>query len=294
MVPGPAPIPPAFFAVLLGAAAVGSLYYWWRKLQQLRLLQGTPLSRCRSAAHGYVALSGTQRTVPDHPRVGPMTGKPCTWWSYSVEELRGDDKNRKWVTISQATCSLPFIIDDGTAQVMIVPAGAKVTCSSSERWRGDTEWPSTSPSMGSKGGDYRYTEMRMDEGDSLYAVGDFGSHAVLDVPKGTDQAMSAILTAWKNDHDALLARFDTDGNGQIDMEEWDKAREAARKQAMLGAGAPDVARPAPFLSCPTDGRPFLLSTKAPGEVAAVLFKQVCYGLAGFAVCTAAALWFAGK
>lgn len=291
---GVSTVPPGFIAFILGAGALGSLYYWGRKLQQLRLIQGTPVSRCRAAAQGYVALSGTQSTVPDHPRVGPMTGQPCTWWSYTVEELRGDDKHKKWVTISQATCSLPFIIDDGTARVMIVPEGAKVTFSSMDRWRGYSEWPTKTSVMNSMDGDYRYTEMRMSEGDSLYAIGQFGSHSVHEVPKGTDDAVSTILTSWKNDHAALLARFDADNNGQIDMEEWDNAREAARKQAMLGADAPDVMRPEPILSCPKDGRPFLLSTKPVEDIAAALLKQVRYGLMIFAACTAGALWLASR
>ena len=40
----------------------------------------------------------------------------------------------------------------------------------------------------------------------------------------------ALLREWKRDTADLLARFDTNKDGQIDAEEWDRAREAAATQ----------------------------------------------------------------
>lgn len=283
-----------FDLFLLGAGALGSLYYWWRTLQQLRLIEDTPLSRCRSAAQGYVALAGTQKSVPDHPCVGPMTGKPCTWWRYTVENYRDDGKGKHWDTITDASSSLPFLIDDGTAEVMINPAGAKVTPSNMDRWRGDTNWPMHPPTMDMEAGDYRYTEMRMCDGDPLFASGQLGNHNVHQLPTNMDTTVSDILTAWKSDQTALLARFDTDGNGELDTSEWNKVREAAQAQAQAtsNSAAPDVMQPAPMLSRPTDHRPFILSVKAEQDVAKDLRKHAMYGLLLFAGLTAVSLVFA--
>lgn len=281
---------------LLGAGALASLYYWWRNLQQLRLIEGTPLSRCRSAAQGYVALAGTQRIAPDHLCVGVMTGKPCTWWRYTVEEKRRTRDGTKWVTIMDTSSPVPFLIDDGTGQVMIDPTGAKVTPSNMDRWRGDTNWPMHPPAMDMEDGDYRYTEMRMSDGDPLFATGQLGNHNVQQPPTNTAATVSDILTSWKSDQSALLARFDTDGNGQLDSGEWDKAREAAQAQARATAAAssPDVMQPAPMLACPTDHRPFILSVKPEQGVAKDLRKHALYALMLFVALTAIALWLAAK
>lgn len=280
--------------LLLIAGAPVSLYYWWRKLQQLRLIEGTPLSRCRSVAQGYVALSGIQKAVPGHLCVGPMTGKQCTWWSYTVEHLHGQKGEQKWSTISEASSSLPFILDDGTGQVMIAPEGAKVTCSSMDRWRGDAAWPTHVPSGQAGLGDYRYTEMRMCEGDPLFATGDFGGQSFTEAPTNGADAISSILSAWKGDQATLLARFDTDHDGKIDLDEWDKVREAARVQARNGTSQPEVKQPEPILSSPSDGRPFLLSLIAEKRIVDALRLQVRYALVTFAACTAGALWIASK
>lgn len=284
----------ALLFLLLSAGAPVSLYYWWRKLQQLRLIEGTPLSRCRSAAQGYVALSGSQKTVPGHRCAGPMTGKSCTWWRYTVEQRSGAKGDKEWKTINDASSSLPFLVDDGTGQVMIAPEGAKVTFSSFDRWRGDAPWPAHLPDTNFLSGEYRYTEMRMSEGDPIFAIGDLGGQTYTNSPLSTGETISAILTTWKEDQAALLARFDADGNGQIDIHEWDKAREAAKAQAIAGKGPEPVVQPEPILSRPSDGRPFLLSFKAEQDVTSFLRKQMRFPLMAFIVCTLGALWLASK
>src|SRR5207344_1352970 len=76
----------------------------------------------------------------------------------------------------------------------------------------------------------RYTEWLFTPGGSLYALGELrtegGSASELD----TTRDMNALLADWKADKPSLLKRFDLDGNGQIDLKEWDLARRAALRE----------------------------------------------------------------
>ena len=76
-------------------------------------------------------------------------------------------------------------------------------------------------------GDYRHTEWTLIAGETLYVIGEHvtlgGANAVLN--KSEDVAER--LAEWKNDRAALLARFDTNGDGEIDLDEWEAVRRAA-------------------------------------------------------------------
>ena len=72
------------------------------------------------------------------------------------------------------------------------------------------------------------------EGALLYVIGQFKT---IDTNKGS--SVSALLRSWKDDQTELLARFDADGDGRIDMAEWETARQAAAKEAGQRSGSPE-------------------------------------------------------
>src|SRR3546814_14184480 len=75
-------------------------------------------------------------------------------------------------------------------------------------------------------GEYRYTEEQICIGDPLYALGMFRSQtAVLSEDEAGD--VRDLLRDWKRHHRELLRRFDRNGDGEIDVQEWDTARAAA-------------------------------------------------------------------
>jgi len=84
-----------------------------------------------------------------------------------------------------------------------------------------------------------------------------------------DHAAADLLRQWKSDRAALIARFDTDRDGQISQDEWEHARQQARVEAGASAvmaesgpqeGVNLLARP------PAGGLPYILSGWSQAEL----------------------------
>lgn len=276
-------------AVLVAPAAYGFIG-WYRSLSTRRLIEGLAVSKCRSVAQGYVALAGRQKAVPGHPLIAPMTGRSCTWWSHTVEKR----DHLRWVVIARRTSHIPLLLDDGTGQMMIDPAGAKVHATKRDRWRGTDYRIDHPPSMDMLRGPYRHTETRMTEGEPLYVAGLHTNRSARSLPSALEVDIAATLARWKDDQTSLLTRFDANGDGVIDMDEWNHARDAAHIQAATNAVKPTVTPEAGTISCPPDHRPFILSVQ-PTQDLVRRVKLSGYGkLALFIGFSLAALWFVGK
>ena len=79
------------------------------------------------------------------------------------------------------------------------------------------------------GGDYRYSEETIVEGDPLYAIGFFKSVGETDRQAMREEMIKERLRQWKADHASLLKRFDRNRDDQIDLDEWENVRNVARK-----------------------------------------------------------------
>ena len=108
----------------LGASTVYSFWYAFKAWGKNRLIEDTPISRIRSAAQGYVELSGEGRLPPDAQNKAPLSGIPCTWWRYKVEERSNSRESRGWSTVDSGTSEVSFLLDDGTGRCLIDPRGA--------------------------------------------------------------------------------------------------------------------------------------------------------------------------
>src|SRR5262249_26453959 len=162
----------------------------------------TPTSKVASAPQGYVELFGRAKLHPGTRTTSPVSHRSCVWYRYSVEEQRGN----KWHPVDSAMSSDTFLLDDGTGTVVIDPDCGEILSRDRKRWRD---------------GNLRYTEWLLTPGGDLYALGELrtegGSASMLD----TTRDLNALLADWKANKPALLKRFDLDGNGQIDLKEWD-------------------------------------------------------------------------
>jgi hypothetical protein len=109
-------------------------------------------------------------------------------------------------------------------------------------------------------GRYRYTEKRMHPEDPLYAIGLFETVGGAGSEFNTDGDVGHLLREWKKNSEQLLARFDENEDGQIDMEEWQKIRETAFKQIQNQHAEQKAKAPVHMLSKTRDSRrPYLLS-----------------------------------
>lgn len=283
----------------LAAAAVYSFWYALKAWAKNRVIEDTPISRVRSAAQGYVELSGRGVLPPTSANKGPLTGIPCTWWRYKVEERSSTGKSRSWTTLQNDTSDVPFLLDDGTGQCLIDPRGAEVFPGATDVWYGPTEWPEVRIPNGTgvfgwlvdacMTDKYRYTEYRLQPQEHVHAIGAFrtlGGVSALD----PDSAAADLLHEWKKDQAALLARFDTNHDGTLSAAEWEGARVAARRQVQ-DARAADTRPPSGnVLADPMDGRAFLLAA-SDGETLAQRFRRrALAGVGGFVGSTAALTW----
>lgn len=214
--------------------------------------------------------------LDDTPLRAPLTGTACTWWSFKVEKKSRKNSN-SWHTVEKDTSVGFFKLRDDTGEILVSPLGADVIPSLTKVWCGEYPRPSGAPPtsfrsqfgsrFGSQGSRYRYTEKLMCPGEAIYALGHFETWSNVETSKELAEKRGKILAEWKANPAELLKRFDTDGDGRVDMAEWESARQAAEAivEAYVAdsAGTPDV----DVLMRGEENHPFILSTKSQDELA---------------------------
>jgi hypothetical protein len=134
----------------------------------------------------------------------------------------------------------------------------------------------------------------MRPGEPLYAIGHFETRTGEIGPAEQARQMTELLAEWKRDRVALVERFDADGDGRVDLDEWETVRAAAERTITRKAARSGLDPAVNLLLRPPDGRPFLLSPRSQEALArhfrgrSVLWVVVflaCGGLLG-AVLTA--------
>jgi len=262
---------------MAGAASLGGGWWCWHRLGQARLLADMPTSKIRSAAQGYVELYGVLQPGPGEPLSAPLTGQPCLWWRYRIEEYRASGKYKSWRVVESASSEGWLGLADGSGQCLINPVGAEVRPRHRHVWHGDQRYPRDAQGHGlllgllggllDSGERYRYIEERLHAGEPLYALGEFRSHGGGREGLDLAAAQGALVREWKQDFQGLLARFDRDGSGALEPSEWRLVRLAAQLEAedrhRAASGAPEQHH----LQRPPEALPFLLSCQGEDELA---------------------------
>src|SRR5690554_4836817 len=177
-----------------GSMAVGVSWWFIDCQRQARFLLYTPTSKVRSAAQGYVELYGFVGEQAEQLQA-PLTGEPCAWWSYRIEEYQrsGNNKHHSWRTLDSKTSKAFLRFEDDTGHCLINPEGARVIPVSRQVWQGNDRHPQAPQPqhwlnilvMGRRR--YRYTEERLHSGDPLYVIGHFysqgGGHQTFDIDR---------------------------------------------------------------------------------------------------------------
>ncbi|MDT0636315.1 GIDE domain-containing protein [Spectribacter hydrogenooxidans] len=255
-----------FWLVLAGCGAVGIGLFIaavrnWRRAQAMR---GTPTSRVRSAAQGYVELEGRAELLDGPAIICPLTAHRCVWWHYRIQKKVKSGRNTRWRTVDSGTSDDLFALDDATGRCVIDPVGAKVTPGRRYTWYGHTPRPTRGPKSGAggwlgmlTGGHYKYEERLIEVGSPCYAIGAFRTQRHAGSNREDD--IRAILTDWKQDQEQLLARFDVNNDGHIDDREWQAARRVAAMQADRQRREQAAEPGLNVMARPADGQPFLLA-----------------------------------
>lgn len=259
-------MPPWLFwlsIIAISGFCLTAFYRMTRWFQQGQLMANIPTAKIRSAAQGYVELSGTAKLMDGPIIVSPLTGKSCVWYRYTIEERahtrgRGGKSDSSWHVVERGRSDALFLLEDQTGQCVIDPDDADVTIGHNKTWHKRHVSPPR-----------RYNEQLIRAGDPLYAIGFFKTVANIEQQQ-TRQQVAQVLNQWKQDPGQLLHQFDLDRNGQIDSDEWEQARQTAEREVHSQHGL--QAKEAPLnvmMSSDVSDQAYILSS----EPEAVLIKQ---------------------
>ena len=285
-----------FWVLTLGVAISGGGWFAFRSLHIARLIEDTPTSRVRSAAQGYVELAGRCRPLDGTQNLAPLTQRPCVWWKYRVQQRTesgpSGKRRQSWRTVSSGRSEQPFMLDDGTGECIVQPAGAEILAGESTTWYGSTPWPTQPPGarlVRSSGHQYRYFEERIYELEQLCVLGQFATHTT-DSSHDLKAETAALLAEWKQDQAGLAERFDRDRDGRVSMNEWEQAREEARRTVAERQIERPVQAALNVVRRPEGGQLFLIAAFPGGDLAKRYRRRAIMAFVGFAAATYALGW----
>lgn len=273
-------------AVVAAISFIATFVYFYRA----RIIEDTPTSKIRSAAQGYVELEGMAKPFNNTPIIAKLSSTPCLWYKYKIEKYVGG-KNDKWRTIEEGESKDFFLLKDNTGHCLIDPVGAKITPISRTKWLGNSKYPAPGSSAKKSAsflgmsvissGTYRYSEERLHDNDLLYALGNFKTFSNPNHIPTLNAEVRQYLNKLKQDPAKLHKHFDKNGDGKIDMEEWDEARKAViehvttKHQSSANAGIHLLERPK------ERRHPYLLSAFPQDDLIQKFKRYSTLGLIGF-------------
>lgn len=289
-----APLHFSVFVAVSGALSCYLFYLIWRNLHRARIIEDTPTAKVRSAPQGYVELQGHARQLPDHPLVAPLTGTPCVWFRFKIEEKHrsGHSGGSGWSEVESRRSSEPFIFFDDTGDCLVNPRDSEVLPGVRKVWYGSSRWPVETSKRGVfgmlVGKRFRYTEERIDAGE-IYILGWFDT--VRGAQTSVAEDVSQLLREWKKNPKLLHQRFDNNRDGVLDETEWHQARQAALRQVSRERAERAVQAGVNSLRVSEhDGQPFLISAKPQFLMTGRYRRYALFSLLGAMAGTALVVW----
>lgn len=228
--------------------AAVSLVAWTSAYRRSRAVDDTPTSKVASAAQGYVELYGIGKPLGGTPLLSPVNQLACLWYHFTIE--RKDSKGN-WSQESSGESDASFILEDGTGQCVVDPDGAEMLVTKKESWVRD---------------DRRYTQWLLIEFQKIYALGNFITRGSVDLELDVEQDIGLLLAEWKKEPAQLLKRFDLDGNGEIDLAEWELARSQAKREILANHRELRAAPELNVMQLPADGKMYVISDLSPADI----------------------------
>jgi hypothetical protein len=225
------------------------LYGWLRSVRHARLILDTPTARIASAAQGYTELRGRGRPLDGTPLLSPVNALPVLWYRLVTQQRQSDGK---WRHLGTDESDASFLLDDSSGVCAVDPEGAEMLVTRRDVFNR---------------GDLRYTQWSLINQDPLYVLGEFSTLGSISPDLDSARQVRELLAAWKADHPALLARFDLDGNGEIDLQEWELARAQAKREVARLQRELLAAPEAHVMRKPAGRRLYLISNLDPARIA---------------------------
>jgi len=235
------------WTISLALIAAISFFAWTSNFRRGRAIADTPTSRIGSAAQGYVELYGSARS--NQKLVQAKGGSiPGVWYRCKTYQMNSE---RKWVMTDETVSESLFEINDGSGTCLVDPDDAEVITTHTRTWYE---------------GQYRHEEQQLFARDFIYVLGEFhtkgGAHELL----SHREDVSALLAEWKRDPEWLKKRFDLDGDGEIDLREWELARKAAAREVEENHRELRRQPGVHVMRRPASGRMYLISNLSPQQL----------------------------
>ncbi|MBW2941886.1 E3 ubiquitin ligase family protein [Zhongshania aquimaris] len=249
---------------ICGIIALVSAIASIKSLMAARIIEDTPTSKIRSAHQGYVELIGFAKIGPEPLLLSGLSKTPCLWFRYNIERYESSGKNSSWRSIEKHTSTQAFTLNDGSGDCYVMPSRADVSTQRKRTWHGNSRHPSRTSGMNLFGKRYRYTEEMLCADDLLYIIGLFETRHPPNPNAARDAEMAKVLNEWKQDYDKLTARFDRNGDGEIDLQEWELARAEALRKAERNVSKQAPLNPVHTISySPSRRQPYIIASSEP-------------------------------
>ena len=292
------------WALLLLAASAYALYLAYRNFTKSRLIEDMPTSLIRSASQGFTELIGVAKAHGEH-LAAPLSATPCLWWYYAIEQYKSNGKSSSWVKLESGSSAQAFNIDDTTGLCLVMPEGADLTTLHHRQWRGRQRHPlgktskkatntlvrllTTDLSFGAR---YRYTERLIKEHDPLYILGHFSTDSQGKRRLSIEKMTGNILRSWKQDFAGLLEAYDSNGDGQLDIAEWQEVQHAAKKEALKQQrNNAQQAQEHAIVKPSAAGLPFLIGSQEQEALSGRYRLRAMGWCLGFLLAGCAATWY---
>jgi hypothetical protein len=265
---------PGAWASCLALIAAVSFFAWAANLRRNRAVADTPTSSIASAAQGYAEIYGRTCDGAEYLAEGKLGSLPCIWYRYVSYRKSSDDK---WVECARGVSESLFGVDDGTGRVLVDPDRAEVITTHRPTWYE---------------GDYKHVEEQLLPSDRIYVLGEFATIGGAGSDLSLKDDVTALLAEWKNNQPQLLERFDLDRDGRVDLQEWELARRAARREVEKQHREIRQQPGVHVMRAPADGRHYLIANLSPQQLNR---KYVLWGwihLVTFLAAGGAAGWWA--
>ncbi|MDI1308197.1 MAG: hypothetical protein PSV17_02020 [Methylotenera sp.] len=237
-------------SIALTFSLFAAIFNYWRLLK----ITEAPISTIAAAAQGYIELHGVATTLK--PFKTPYHGIPCVWYQASVYANRVENPYSKKVVdnrlLEYSESDTLFQLKDESGTCMVNPKGAEIIYFEKRTFVRN---------------EHRYVEEFLPAGKRLYVLGQLDTrHDQVD-SEVINKEVRNILADLKTRPQQLLNRYDYNRSGEIDMDEWELARQDAIKQAHAKYAM--KAHTGSFtLVKPNDEHLFLISAQAPHELTA--------------------------
>lgn len=249
------------------------LFGWLRSVKHARLILDTPTSRIASAAQGYTELRGRGRPLDGTPLLSPVNALPVLWYRVTTQRRQRDGK---WRHVGTNESDASFLLDDGSGMAAVDPEGAEMLVRRRDVYND---------------GDLRHTQWSLIASDRIYVLGDFVTLGSISPEFDTAAQVRDLLAEWKRKRTELLARFDLDGDGEIDLREWELARTQARREVTKQRRESLAAAEAHVVRKPHARRLYLISDLDPTVIARRYRLWAGFHAAIFLGAAAATAWF---